>query len=196
MAAPKIVLGRNYKSFTRAMKKAPEVMMRAMSEGLMKGLFDASQKAVDQYSSYLKTRSGELRRSIAAYPDDSNPFVGYVGYGSVGNVQKYGWQLFDYTARAKSGGYMAIPAGNLTKAGVSRSASPREYKDGFFIRKGGKLLFGISDSGGAFQLLFVLVKQVKGSGLIPDVMESEMPNVAKTAKKEVTDAMRKIGVIK
>lgn len=190
-------LGKRYEEFKKALRRSPEEMGKAMSEGLQFGLLDAAEEAKTQYDGYLKAPTGSLRRSIHNYPDEANPFVGYVGHGDISDVQKYGWQLFDHTATPKKGKYMVIPAGhNVTSAGAARYSSPLELKDqgGFFIRKGGRLLFGIREND-QFKLMFVLVKEVKGSGLIPEVMETEKWNVIRTAKSTVMKAMKRIGVV-
>ncbi len=199
-------MGKDYKAFLRALKKAPDAMADAIETGVADALGHgpnpgAAGAVQERFTDFMTARSGNLRRAIHSYEDAASRFFGFVGVGSREGVESYAWMLGDEvrTIRPKSGKFLAIPAGaNKTAAGVGGNiaGSPRDVADGFFIRKGARLLFGDAPSEGTFRLLFVLVPEVTvfGSGLLPDVMIEQEDTMLKVIKNHVVRALNKLGL--
>ncbi|MCJ7778636.1 MAG: hypothetical protein MUP16_10015 [Sedimentisphaerales bacterium] len=154
----------------------------ACGRGLGKAVKFAAGNVVKNYltGQALKSRTGLLRKSVDGWPvDDTEAIVG-VRPNTV--TDKYAWLLGEEskTIVPRNAKFLCIPIGeNLTGAGVARFSSPRQVPGGFFVNKGGRLLFGYKagkTSRAKFRPLFVLVKSVfvQGSGALADgVLESQ-----------------------
>lgn len=106
----------------------------------------------------LKRRTGNLARLQQEINIGAHSVV-----GKIGPVVKYG-RIHELggTIRPKKGRFLAIPSDRIrTAAGVAR-ASPRDFPDAFFHRRGERLyLLRRVGGGGRLELLFTLVKRVK-----------------------------------
>jgi hypothetical protein len=157
---------------------------RAMHGAINAGLADAGELAAGNViatklrGQSLKMRSGLLAKHVTSW--QSGDLQVTVGVPDDSPVEKYKWQLGDeqFTILPVKGRYLTIPIGeNLTPTGVPRYSSPRQKTDGFFIRTGGKLLFGYKvGKKGKFRPLLALVTSVQAQGtgaLIDGVLESQ-----------------------
>ena len=168
----------------------------AVSKGLGLGGQHAASKVKTEYltGQALKARTGLLRKAVTSWqPGDTETVVGVEARSG---VDSYKWLLGDdqKTIVPTKSKFLAIPiAENLTGAGVPRFTSPRQVEDGFFVRTGGRLLFGRKQGKrGRFRPLFTLVKSVlvQGSGALFDgVNESlgEMTGIMQTEVDSVLD---------
>lgn len=201
MAGVTLKLGPQYLQLKEALKKFPKQMSKATEEGVAEALGHGRSAGLvgvlqNNFTNFLNVRSGNLRKSITSYEDETNKFFGYVGVGSNEGVEKYAWQLTGETVTAKNGKYLAIPTGaNVTASGVARENSPRDFPNGFFVTKNGTLLFGQS-IGGQFQLLFVLKESVTGSGMFEELIPKEKPTMIKTIKSFILTKLSDLGLRK
>ena len=176
-------LGPEYKRTVAELGSAGRKIKQAISVGLGKGVKIAAGIVVNNYLSgqALKRRSGQLARAVDGWLESDTD--GVVGVRDDAGVAKYKWLLTDEqkTIVPRNSKYLAIPIGeNLTGAGVAKYSSPRQIKDGFFVRTGGKLLFGRKNGKrGKFRAMFVLVKSVfvQGSGALYDGVEESLDDI-------------------
>ena len=151
-----------------------DAVSHAVGVGLGKFVKFAAGHVIKDYLSgqVLKRRSGFLSKAVDGWMIGN--FEGVVGVQPNSAVAKYAWLLGDEskTIVPTKGKFLAIPIGeNLTGAGVARFTSPRQVPNGFFIRVGGRLLFGYKNGKkGKFRALFTLVTSVfvQGTGALAD----------------------------
>ena len=172
-----------------------DAVSNAVGVGLGKAVKFAGEHVVKNFLSgqYLKTRTGFLRKSIDGWM--VGDFEGVVGVRPNAATEKYAWLLGDEskTIVPRNGKFLAIPIGeNLTGAGVARFSSPRQVPDGFFVRTGGRLLFGYKHGKkGKFRALFTLVKSVfvQGTGALADGVLEAQDQMVETIQDEVDRAI-------
>lgn len=171
-------------------------VLSACNEGLAEGAQYAATNVVQNFltGQYLKARSGQLRIAVQGWLD--KPFDAIVGVRPHSKVDRYKWLLGEEDIgpiTPKRAKFLTIPIGeNLTAAGVARFSSPRQVPEGFFVRTGGKLLFGFKHGKkGKFRPLFVLVKSVyvqPTGALIDGVLDSE-DKIVGLIESKVSDAI-------
>ncbi len=194
-----------FRAFEIALRKMPKETQAAISRGLTIGL-QATAGVVKRRvanNSLLKTRSGNLARSIKAYKDNRGALFGYIGVGDDNAVASYAWLLGQRetkTITAKPGGLLAIPVGNaLTEAGVPRYSSPNDLRGQgyrwFTNPKTNKILFG-KNVGGHLDILFVGKESVEitSTGILPEVVEARIPKISRSIKKEIMKTIVKLGI--
>jgi len=191
-----------FRALDIALKKMPKESIAAISRGLTTGLHATAGvvKRRVANNSLLKTRSGNLARAIKAYKINQGDLFGYVGVGDDQAVGPYAYLLGERDLKlieAKSK-LLTIPiAEGLTEKGVARYKSPRDVPDGFWFKsKAGNILFGRSIGKGQLELLFVGKKSVivETTGILPEVVESRIPNMARSIKKEIMKTIVKLGI--
>ena len=172
-------------------------VLEAASTGLDKGANIAAGRVVSDYltGQSLKRRSDSLARSVEGWL--AGPLDAVVGVRPNQAVDRYKWLLGDEdkTITPKKAKFLTIPIGEgLTASGVARFSSPRQVPGGFFVKVGGRLLFGYKrGKKGKFRALFTLVKSVfvQGSGALYDgVMDSieDLGEAMETEIGKVTDS--------
>jgi hypothetical protein len=179
------------RSAIRQMGDDGKRLAAAISRGLHRGVVDAASKVASDYLSgqSLRSRTGNLRRAVQGWMDSD--YDGVVGVAAGSAVSKYAWLLGDgeKTIRPKNGKFLAIPIGdNLTGAGVARFTSPRQVPQGFFIRTGGRLLFGIKNGKkGKFRALFAMTKEVTiiASEALFDGVSDSLDNITESINQEI-----------
>ena len=184
-------MGPNFQKVVSELGSMGQAVLVACSEGLKRGVKIAAGKVSSEYLSgqALKRRTGQLARAIDGWME--GPLEGVVGVKPNSAVEKYKWLLGDEqkTILPKRGKFLAIPIGeNLTGAGIARFSSPRQVPDGFFVRTGGKLLFGTKrGKRGKFRALFVLVKSVfvQGSGALYDGVTDSLDDISGEMENEI-----------
>jgi hypothetical protein len=184
-------MGPEFESTVRELGAMGAAVREACSAGLAKGVKLASTRVIRDYISgqSLKRRSGNMARAIDGWLDA--PLDGVVGVRDASAVAKYSWLLGDEerTITPQNAKFLTIPIGEgLTGSGVARYSSPRQVPDGFFINKGGKLLFGYKNGKkGKFRPLFVLVKSVlvQGSGALYDGVMDSVDDITEEINKEI-----------
>ena len=163
----------------------------ACSEGLKQGAELAAGKVISDYLSgqSLKRRTGNLARAVQSW--SITPFEVVIGVKEASAVDSYKWLLGDEqkTIIPKKGKFLTIPIGeNLNPTGVAKFSSPRQVTDGFFVNKGGRLLFGYKKGKkGKFRALFVLVKSVfvQGSGALYDGVMDSLDQITDCMQKQI-----------
>jgi len=188
-------LGPDFRRTVNELSAMGKSIHRAVSDGLAKGVKIASGSVATNYLSgqALKRRTGQLAKSVDGWLDSD--FDGVVGVRDDAAVAKYKWLLTDEqrTIVPKNSKFLAIPIGeNLTGAGVAKYSSPRQVEDGFFVRTGGKLLFGRRNGKrGKFRALFVLVKSVfvQGSGALYDGVMDSLDDITNQMQQEIDKAI-------
>ena len=169
----------------------------ALSKGLESGGQAAASKVKAEYltGQALKSRTGLLRKSVSSWMAGALETV--VGVEEKSGADRYKWLLGDeqMTIVPTNSKFLAIPiAENLTGAGVPRFTSPRQVEDGFFIKTGGRLLFGRKQGKrGRFRPLFTLVKSVfvQGSGALADGVNDSLDDMTGLMQAEVDKAVEK-----
>jgi len=173
-------MGPQYAATCRRLGKLGPALARALSAGLESAAGIAAGNIARDYlsGSPLKSRSGTLRRALTGWMAGAHEAV--VGIPDDSPAGRYAYLLSDeqVTIRPKRGKFLAIPIGeNLTGSGVARFSSPRQRPDGFFVKTGGRLLFGYKrGKRGKFRALFTLVKSVlvQGTGALYDGVEANL----------------------
>jgi len=168
-----------------------KALVAAVSAGLDKGTKAAAGRVGSDYLSgqALRSRTGNLRRAVDAWL--TKPLEAVIGVRPNSAVAKYAWLLGDEdrTITPKRGKFLAIPIGeNLTGAGVARFTSPRQVPDGFFVRTGGRLLFGYKKGKrGKFRALFTLVTSVfvQGSGALRNGVLDSLDDISGSIESEI-----------
>lgn len=187
-------LGPDFQKVLSELGSLGDKVIEACSEGLQKGVKFAAGRVVATYLSgqSLKRRSGHLAKAVTSWME--GPLEGVVGVPeNAPLVGKYKWLLGeeDMTIVPTKSKFLAIPIGEgLTGAGIARYKSPRDVPGGFFINKGGRLLFGykLGKTGrGKFRPLFVLVKSVfvQGSGALADGVLDSLDDITKTMEETI-----------
>lgn len=178
-------------------------------------LLEAERRAVDRAanemrSTFLRAASGEiLKRRTAAYSTSigrgpiergaGGSFEVRVGvrdgnaraYAAVHEGDASGGPI---TIRPKNGEWLMIPAAaNKTSTGVARKTSPRDFPDGFFIRKGPDLLLFATPrgSGKGIDVQFFGKHQVTIPARAPmrKSFEAIRPRVPSIVQEEVARAV-------
>ena len=184
-------MGPDFNATVAKLSSMGGALVDAASRGLEKGAGIAANKVVRDYMSgqSLKRRTGSLSRAVEGWL--AGPLDAVVGVRPNRAVDRYKWLLGDEdkTITPKKAKFLAIPIGEgLTAAGVPRFASPRERPDGFFIKTGGRLLFGYKRGRkGKFRALFTLVKSVfvQGSGALADGVMDSIDDIAGSIETEI-----------
>ena len=174
-------------------------VLSACNEGLAEGAQYAATNVVENFltGQYLKTRSGQLRTAVQGWLD--KPLDAIVGVRPHSKVDRYKWLLGEESIppiTPKKGQFLTIPIGEaLTGAGTLKaeySGGLRNIVGGFFVRTGGKLLFGFKHGKkGKFRPLFVLVKSVfvqPTGALIDGVLDSE-DKIVGLIESKISDAI-------
>lgn len=188
-------MGSGFKDTVRELGAMGKAVRKAVTAGLGEAVKLAAGKVKAEYLSgqSLKRRTGSLARSIDGWLKSETE--GVVGVPSDSAVNKYKWLLGDETKTItpKKGKFLAIPIGeNLTAAGVARFKSPRDVKGGFFVRTGGKLLFGYKKGKrGKFRAMFALVRSVtiKGSNALAEGVLASRDDMTKVIQSKVEGAI-------
>lgn len=184
-------MGPGFQQVVSELSSMGRVIIEACSQGLEKGTKIAAGNVVSDYLSgqSLKRRTGQLAREVDGWMDGE--LEGVVGVKQNSTVDKYAWLLGDEekTIVPKRAQFLAIPIGEgLTPAGVPRFSSPRQVPDGFFVKTGGRLLFGRKrGKRGKFRPLFTLVKSVfvQGSGALYDGVMDSLDDVTDSLQTEI-----------
>jgi len=150
-----------------------DAVSRAASVGLSKVVSYSATYVVTNYltGQAIKARSHAMQRAVQGWM--AGDFEGIVGVKPNSGVDKYAWLLGEEskTIVPRKGKFLAIPIGeNLTNQGA-KFTSPRQIPNGFFVRVGGRLLFGYKNGKkGKFRAMFTLVKSVfvQGTGALAD----------------------------
>jgi len=188
----KMEMGLEFEAVKRELGDLGGRVDEAVGRGLAAGGQLAAATVVRDYLSgqALKRRTGMLAKHVTSWLSGRHRVT--VGVPAKSPVKKYKWLLSDEqkTIRPKKGKFLAIPIGEgLTGAGAARYKSPREVKDGFFIKsKTGQLLFGFKrGQRGKFRPLFVLVKsvQIQGTGALYDGVMDTLDEMAGAIEDEV-----------
>jgi hypothetical protein len=184
-------LGPEFKKTIAELGGLGDAVALAASTGLGKAVKFSATHVISKYltGQALRTRSGMLKKAVDGWM--VSDFEGVVGVQPNSAVDKYKWLLGEEskTIVPTKGKFLAIPIGeNLTGAGVAKFTSPRQVPNGFFIRVGGRLLFGYKNGKkGKFRAMFTLVKSVfvQGSGALADGVLESTDNMSGIIKDEV-----------
>jgi hypothetical protein len=168
-----------------------DALLAAAQTGLEAGGKLAAGTVVRDYLSgqALKRRSGLLSKAVDSW--SAAPLDIVVGVPEGSSAGKYAYLLGDETKHIAphAGKYLAIPIGEgLTASGVARYSSPRQVPDGFFVRTGGRLLFGYKNGKkGKFRALFVLVTSVmvQGTGVLYDGVLDSVDDISESIETEI-----------
>lgn len=187
-----IQMGPNFPKVVAELGALGPAVIKAAGAGLAKGVKYAASRVASDYltGQALKRRTGLLAKSIDGWMEGVLDAV--VGVRKPSAVGRYKWLLGDeqMTITPKRSKFLAIPiAEGLTAAGVARYASPRQVEGGFFVRTGGKLLFGYKrGKKGKFRPLFTLVKSVlvQGSGALADGVTDSLDDITETMETEMS----------
>lgn len=184
-------LGPEFKRTVSELGDLGDQMLAAADAGLRQGGNIAVGVVRCDYLSgqALKRRSGLLGASVTSW--SAGPLDVVVGIPEISPAGKYAYLLGDDTMHItpRTGKYLAIPIGEgLTPSGVAQYSSPRQRPDGFFVRTGGKLLFGYRNGKkGKFRALFVLVTSVmvQGTGALYDGVLDSVDDIGKEIETEL-----------
>ncbi len=185
-------MGPGFAGVVRDLGTMGRAVVEAAGVGLGKGATDAAQKLKRDYLSgqALKNRSGDLRRAVDGWRE--GPLEAVVGVRPASAVDRYKWLLGDEqkTIVPKRSKFLAIPIGEgLTSTGRAKYSSPRDVEGGFFVKTGGRLLFGYKrgKKKGKFRPLFVLVKSVlvQGSGALWDAVDDSLDDITGEMQTEI-----------
>ena len=184
-------MGPDFEATVAKLGSMGQAVAEACSDGLKKGASLAAGKVVSNYltGQSLKRRSGRLARGVQGWL--AAPLDGVVGVRPNSTVDKYKWLLGDEdkTITPKQSKFLAVPVGEgLTSSGVPRYSSPRQVPQGFFVRTGGRLLFGYKrGKRGKFRALFSLVKSVfvQGSGALYDGVMDSVDDIGEAMETEI-----------
>jgi len=187
-------MGPEFRRTCRDLGAMGNAVRAAAARGLAQGGQLAAGVVVRDYLSgqSLHRRTGTLAREIASWMASDCDCV--IGVPNDSPARKYAWLLGDEkkTIRPTSAKFLTIPIGeNLTGAGVARYSSPREVPKGFFVRTGGKLLFGYKrGTRGKFRALFALVKSVtiQGSSALIDGVTASVDDMTAAIQTEIDGA--------
>ena len=187
----RLEMGADFPNTVAELSSMGRAVVEACSVGLKKGVKLAASRVTEDYLSgrALKRRSGQLARSVDGWLDA--PLEGVVGVRQGAAVEKYKWLLGDEqkTIVPKRSKFLAVPIGEgLTGAGVARYGSPREVQGGFFVKTGGRLLFGYKrGKRGKFRALFTMVKSVlvQGSGALYDGVMDNLDDITGSMESEI-----------
>ena len=166
-------------------------VLEAADRGLLTGAKMAADKVVSEYltGQALKRRSGDLARAVQGWREA--PLEAVVGVRPASGVDRYSWLLGDEekTIVPTKSQFLAIPIGEgLTPTGRPKYDSPRQVEGGFFVRTGGRLLFGIKrGKKGKFRPLFTMVKSVfvQGSGALWDGVNDSLDDITGSMQTEI-----------
>ena len=184
-------MGPDFNATVEKLGSMGRAVLEACSIGLEKGANIAASNVVSDYLSgqSLKRRSGQLAREVEGWM--AGPLDAVVGVRGKSTVDKYKWLLGDEdkTITPKKSKFLTIPIGEgLTSAGAARFSSPRQVPDGFFVKVGGRLLFGYKKGKkGKFRALFTLVKSVfvQGTGALYDGVMDSVDDIAGSVETEI-----------
>ena len=196
MTLLRLEMGPGFKRTIRSMSSMGRAVLEGADEGLGKGVKLAATAVVRDYLSgqSLKRRSSMLADAVDGWMEGT--LEGVVGVREDAGVNAYKWLLGseDRTIVPKNSKFLAIPIGEgLTPSGVPRYRSPRDVKDGFFVRTGDQLLFGRKNGKrGKFRELFVMKKSVfvQGTDALYDGTYDSLDEIAGEMEKGIA---RKIG---
>ena len=186
-----IEMGPDFNSTVEELSSMGQAVVDACSAGLKKGANIAASNVVTEHltGQSLKRRSGQLARNLDGWL--AGPLDAVVGVRPNTGVDKYKWLLGDEdkTIVPKKSKFLTIPIGEgLTSAGVARYSSPRQVPGGFFVKVGGKLLFGYKrGKKGKFRALFTLVKSVfvQGTGALYDGVMDSLDDIGGAVETEI-----------
>lgn len=167
----------------------------ACNVGLEKGCKVAAGNVVANHltGQDLKRRTGNLANSVDGWRE--RDLEGTIGIRENSLVKDYAYLLGDEEKliTPKNAKYLAIPIGEaLTPSGVPRYSSPREVDDGFFVKTGGRLLFGRKNGKrGRFRPLFTLVKSVlvQGTGALYDGVMESIDDITDSMSNQIAKAV-------
>lgn len=187
----RLEMGPDFKTTVEKLSSMGQAVLQACSQGLKKGASLAAGKVVSDYLSgqSLKRRTGQLARGVEGWL--AAPLDAVVGVRPNQAVDRYKWLLGDEekTITPKKAKFLTIPIGEgLTSSGVARFSSPRQVPGGFFVKVGGRLLFGYKrGKKGKFRALFVLVKSVfvQGSGALYDGVIDSLDDISGGMETEI-----------
>jgi len=184
-------MGPEFEAVVSKISSMGAAIAEAASKGLGKGADIAATTVIRDYLSgqSLKRRTGSLSRSVQGWL--AAPLDAVVGVRPNQAVDRYKWLLGDEekTITPKKAKFLTIPIGEgLTRAGVPRYSSPRQRPDGFFVKVGGRLLFGYKrGKKGKFRALFTLVKSVfvQGTGALYDGVLDSLDDIGSSMETEI-----------
>ena len=184
-------MGPEFNATVARLDSMGRAVLGAASTGLEKGAGIAASNVVENYltGQALKTRSGMLKKAVDGWL--AAPLDAVVGVRPNSAVDKYKWLLGDEdkTIVPKKSKFLTIPIGEgLTSAGVARFSSPRQVPNGFFVKTGGRLLFGYKKGKkGKFRPLFTLVKSVfvQGTGALHDGVMDSLDDIGGAIETEI-----------
>jgi hypothetical protein len=170
-----------------------QAVVAARSKGMEEGGRLAAVNVTENYLSgqYLKRRTSRLAGALGSWM--AGELHAVVGVPERSGVDAYKYLLGDEakTITPKKAKFLTIPIGEaLTASGVSRFSSPRQVPEGFFVRTGGRLLYGYKKGKrGRFRPLFVLVKSVtvQGTGALADGVAESIPDIANQMQSRVDE---------
>jgi len=189
-----IELGPDFAAAVADLSSTGRRLIHAADKGLTLGSKYVSTIIASTYLSgqALKMRTGNLAKALDGWR--TAPLEAMIGVREGSAVEHYKWLLGeeDMTIIPTKSKFLAIPIGeNLTRAGVAKFTSPRQVEGGFFIKVGGRLLFGYKrGKRGKFRALFVLVKSVlvQGTGALYDGVEENVDKISDKIQAEVDKA--------
>ena len=184
-------MGPDFNATVEKLSSMGHSVLEACSTGLDKGANLAAGKVVSDYltGQSLKRRTGQLARSVEGWL--AAPLDAVVGVRPNQAVDRYKWLLGDEekTIVPKKAKFLTIPIGEgLTASGVARFSSPRQVPGGFFVKVGGRLLFGYKrGKRGKFRALFTLVKSVfvQGTGALYDGVMDSLDDISGAMETEI-----------
>ena len=187
-------MGPDFNTTVESLSSMGRAVLQAASVGLEKGANVAASNVAADYLSgqSLKRRTGMLAREVKGWMGGKLHAI--IGVRPNSPVDKYKWLLGDedktiVPTRSK---FLTIPIGEaLTGAGVLKgkySGGLRNIPDGFFVKTGGRLLFGYKrGKKGKFRPLFTLVKSVfvQGSGALYDGVMDSVDDIGSAMEAEI-----------
>ena len=185
-------MGPGFAGVVRDLGTMGKAVVKAAGVGLGKGVKRAAGLVVSDYltGQSLKRRSGDLARAVDGWREA--PLEAVVGVRPASAVDRYKWLLGDEPIppiRPTKGKFLAIPIGEgLTATGRAKYDSPYQVDNGFFVKTGGKLLFGYKrGKKGKFRPLFSLVKSVlvQPTGALWDGVNDSLDDITAEMQTEI-----------
>ncbi|MDX2197916.1 MAG: hypothetical protein SF069_02975 [Phycisphaerae bacterium] len=174
---------------------AGPMLIAALQGGLLEGgQYAVGEAVMEAREKKIQSRTGSLLGSISSFDgaESESDLELKVGVPVESPASRYAYLLEEgvKTITPVKGQYLTIPIGaNMTPAGVPRYSSPRdpELEEGFFLRVGQALYYGLSNAKGVFNPLFQLVRRstVKGRNVLGPALERARPTMVEIVQERV-----------
>jgi hypothetical protein len=194
-----IQLGPDFAAAVADLSSTGRRLIRAADKGLALGSKYVSTIIASTYlqGQALKHRSGNLARALDGWR--TGLLESMIGVREGSAVEKYKWLLGDedkWILPTKGHRFLTIPTGeNVQASGQAKYTSPWQVPTGFFIKVGGRYLFGYKrgkvGGKGKFRALFTLVTSVlvQGTGALYDGVEENVDKISDTIQAQVDKAV-------